>query len=361
MTYRAGGGLAGERTMLWWPWKVQLGLEASRGRLESCYYAVDDTGKRQAMLSEARTTRLGLAAHGLTEISLLEDVDLVVSLRQDWVKGDNETFGGDRRVVETEMSMLSPFVALIWEPWTLSSLYASVGRSFKAPTLEQLFDNRPFMVPDPSKPGEFVSITLSNPDLDPQRGWNFEMGIRSEHGPVALGAVGYYMPVEDEIGFDLAEFTYSNIEESLHWGIEVAGEWQVLKYGELDLGYGLTKALFRGADCDGNQINGVPVHSLTADISYAPPNGPFAATRITRVMDRYLDEGNAYPLDDYTRVDLRLGYALDPLSIGLSVENLLDAGYQSTGYLSSDQMGMPVPLYYPGGERSVELELVLGI
>ena len=60
-------------------------------------------------------------------------------------------------------------------------LWLSASRTFKAPTLDQLFDQRPIPIPFPP-----FSLTTSNPDLDPQRGTSVEAGIYHDAllGPV---------------------------------------------------------------------------------------------------------------------------------------------------------------------------------
>jgi outer membrane cobalamin receptor len=64
--------------------------------------------------------------------------------------------------------------------------YMSFSRSFKAPTLDQLFDQRP--IPIPTRP---FSVTVSNPDLRPQHGSSVEAGVIHR---AAIGAASASFP-----------------------------------------------------------------------------------------------------------------------------------------------------------------------
>src|SRR5205823_6160836 len=102
------------------------------------------------------------------------------------------------------------------------NVYASWAGAFKAPTLEQLYDRRPYVLDfDGPGPQPGVELHLSSNQLKPQRGWNAETGVRARAlGPVWLDAAGYYGRSNDEIGYDLANFRFSNIDRSIHYGIE---------------------------------------------------------------------------------------------------------------------------------------------
>src|SRR6185436_10824482 len=86
------------------------------------------------------------------------------------------------------------------------TMYAQLARAFKAPTLDQRFDQRPF-------PGGF---TISNPTLESQRATNVEAGVRGENWE----AVAYLIDVDNEIDFDVRTFRYGNIGQSRHRGLE---------------------------------------------------------------------------------------------------------------------------------------------
>ena len=97
------------------------------------------------------------------------------------------------------------------------ALFGQVARAFKTPTLDQLFDPRPY--PD-FRGGTF---TISNPRLVPQRATNVEAGILGG-GPIRWSAIAYRANVDNEIDFDVRTFSYANIGESRHTGVELDAE-----------------------------------------------------------------------------------------------------------------------------------------
>src|SRR6266568_2514146 len=87
-----------------------------------------------------------------------------------------------------------------------------------APTLDQLFDPRPFPGPT-GKP-----IFISNATLLPQRAQNFEVGASRTTASLNWSIAAYSMHVRDEIDLDLRTFSYRNIGASRHRGVEAMCE-----------------------------------------------------------------------------------------------------------------------------------------
>ena len=182
------------------------------------------------------------------------------------------------------------------------SLFAQLSHAFKAPTLDQLFDPRPY--PD----GTGGTFTISNPALRPQRARNIEAGVSSKH----FSLVAYRMRVTDEIDFDPQTFTYRNIGSSLQ---HVA---QLFVHAQLP-------------------------HATTADVIY----------RWTHGMT--LDDAGTFRMPDVSRVDLRLAHDVARFRVHIDVLNALDARYNEVGYVLFDFFtGAYEPLQFPPrGERCV--------
>lgn len=328
------------------------GIEGEHGDLQSAYYDVDPAGDRAQLASDGETTRSTLGAYARAEITLLPRLSLSGGIRYDDIRGEYRS-AAHPEDEETTMSALSPSMALNWRWETAGNLYASVNRSFKAPTLEQLYDKRPFFVsPD------FPPITLSNSALEPQHAWNYEIGLRTHYTDrIWMDLALYYLHIRDEIGFDLQHFQYANIDESIHQG----GEWRLSTRLTDDLehrfGYTLMKATFEGGEHGGNQINGVPKHLASTGLAYTGTRGESASVDVQHVRDQYIDEGNRHPLEDYTLVNARLGYRFDRFLVDITIQNLFDSEYEATGYLTQgqDEEGnlFSLPQYYPGATRSM--------
>ena len=218
----------------------------------------------------------------------------------------------------------SPRIGLSFETGPVTA-YVQVARAFKAPTLDQRFDQHPF-------PGGF---TISNPALESQRAKNFEAGVRGENWE----AIAYVIDVEDEIDLDLRTFRYGNIGSSRHRGVETS--WRG-RYASL--GYIWTRVAAEGSS---RQLKNIAEHVLRASVDFANIH-----LGVEHSANRWLDDENRFPLDDATLVDLRVTHAFGSVTAALEAHNVLDRRYAPLGFALGD-----VPFSYPAAGRSVALTL----
>jgi iron complex outermembrane receptor protein len=354
-SYRGRAGLVWRTRMGLFPVRVTGGFDAGWGQSEGRYYDVDPLGKRSTMLEDGEMKRRTLAGQAAAQVGFSSWLTCLASARYDLLD-DEYTSSGDQGTDAARNSAFSPSLALNWRVGERASTYASVARSFKAPTLEQLFDRRPFFAPDPANPGEFVVVTLSNAGLKPQTAWNYETGLRIGYKDLVSTDLSlYWLRVKDEIGFDTATMSYENIDQSIHWGVEWGSTARLPVGLACRIGYTLTKAVFDGGEYNGNQINGVPEHILTGSLEYDSKVGLSALARVDHTREQFLDEGNRYPLDAYTTVSAKIRYRYRWLMLEAGGYNLFDTQHDSAGYLGQTEEGLPLPLYYPGRKRSVDV------
>lgn len=263
--------------------------------------AADQVG-RERFVSEA-----GLA---LRPFSRLE---LDLSLRGDLLRDRSDRHGGQRR------EAWSPRLAAVWaavaEDRYGIELFGELGRAFKAPTLDQLYDPRPFFGPD----GEF---TLSNPDLEPQRSRGWELGVRGHARRAGWRLVAYRQILENEIDFDPASFRYSNIGRSRHQGIESSFSWQAGRFGSFRAVYARSQAEAEGAAPTG-QLKNIPrdVVRLGWGVRLA---GFELALQQSFLGGRWADDAHTRPLDDVRRTDLRVSRQLGAVRLRADVLNVFD-------------------------------------
>src|SRR5690606_25095122 len=105
--------------------------------------------------------------------------------------------------VETTHKALSPRASanidLVANDQQRVNLYATVSGSFKAPAVDQLFDQRATPIPFPP-----FEVAISNGELKPQRGVNREVGLYGQsvvpgRGRVELSVAAYRMDMRDEL------------------------------------------------------------------------------------------------------------------------------------------------------------------
>lgn len=211
---------------------------------------------------------------------------------------DHSRFGG-----ETTWRGVAAFI-----PNLTTKIHASLGTGFKAPTLNDLYF--PF---------------FSNPDLQPETslGWDVGIGQEFNEGKVHYDLTYFSLEVDDLIGFD-ANFSIINIDEASIQGVESSLAYQPHTNLRFDFGYAWMDAE--------NKTTGMP-------LARRPENRfTLASTfRIGDLVDVYLSllsvkdrvESSGQAMDDYERVDFRLGWAMnDHLTWSLRGENVLDDDYE---------------------------------
>ena len=136
-------------------------------------------------------------------LDVTPDVRLNFGLRQDF----NSLING---------SVTSPTVGARWNVAERTTLRANYIRNFRVPTLFNLFSNSPF--------------AQGNPDLKPERGNSFDVGIDQQLGDIGLLRLTFFNnTITDNIAFDRDNSTYENIGKVRTNGIELALNLQLAK------------------------------------------------------------------------------------------------------------------------------------
>jgi vitamin B12 transporter len=322
---------------------LRAGADLERAALSGRYSAVGPSGEILGVdaSEDGHRDRVGLFVTG--GWSVCRRCRLTAGLRRD-------DFRDDFRVARHDASAWSPRAGLnvhFGPDAAPLSAFVQISRAFKAPTLDQLFDPRPF--PD----GSGGTISISNPALRPQRARNIEAGLGSAARGREWSIVVYRMTVTDEIDFDPQTFTYHNLGSTLHRGVEAS----VAVGREARLSPAFTYAWTRVADTSSpdRQLKNIPEHvaqlMLHARIK--------AATRAS-VIWRWthgmtLDEAGHFAAPDVSRVDLRVAHDLGRLRLQTDLLNALDAQYNELGSVLLDFDGSETPIGFPAPGRMLRL------
>ncbi|UCE20229.1 MAG: TonB-dependent receptor, partial [Gemmatimonadota bacterium] len=276
--------------------QLVCGAEVEWGRMHSRYFDLLSADR----FSETPSTK-GLGVRRKAAWYLqgkffpVEHVSATLGLRWDGIYDDYEDELRNNSSLTSDKSALSTKLGLNWKPDEYGHLYANLGRAFKAPTIEQLFDQRPFY-------HEYLgTVFISNAALEAQSGINYEIGLRRSFGPLMeTGLSLYQMDMEDEIEFDMGTLQYVNIGKSRHRGFE--GEIRIQPFSSATgfVSYTYSDAQYRTGGNTGNQINNIPNHQMTVGLLYTSDVGFKSGILIHSVKDQYMDAENEYPLADYT-------------------------------------------------------------
>jgi outer membrane cobalamin receptor len=331
------------------PVVMRFGIDLAREQLDLGYGGVSESGTRDAItsISDGRRMRAGLFFSSLYDP--LPRLRLSAALR--WDEVDDAGFGaasGD--IPQRAWSPRAGAVVSLTDSGS-ASLFLQVSRAFKAPTLEQRFDPRPY--PD-FRGGSF---TISNPRLEPQRATNVEAGLAGG-GAIRWSALAYRMSVDDEIDFDVRTFSYGNIRQSAHTGVEAEVEGRAWRLFRPSASYAYSRVV---ADGDNRQLKNVPRHVVRLAANGELPGGLAAYVRFTRAAGAYLDDEASFPLDGAATIDLRVQRRVGPSSIYLDIVNLANDRYDEYGFTLSDFTGAAVPYVYSGASRAVRVGVSLAL
>ena len=193
---------------------------------------------------------------------------------------------------------------------------ANFARNFRVPTLADLFFS-PF----------------NNPDLDPETGISFDVGIDQQIGDRGLFRFTFYRnEVDDAIAFDLVDSIPLNIGRVESIGIETELNYQVLDSVFAFANYTWNRPEIKDGPEPADNGNSVPftnADSFNLGVAYEPGDGLYAALFLHSISDTFADRGNLETLDGRTTLDFKLRVPLsDNWALNASMDNIFDEQYE---------------------------------
>ncbi|MGH7522990.1 MAG: TonB-dependent receptor [Gemmatimonadales bacterium] len=338
------------------------------GHLDSRYYAVasgDEAayrasdGRRGPLDASGTGSRSTAAIFGEYTVQLGSPVRLTVGSRYDWLRDTFNPVPDGPGAADASHAAFSPKAGLNFRYLNhvryRGNLYLTAGRSFKAPTLDQLFDQRPIPIPVPP-----YTVTTSNPLLRPQHGANLEAGVYQEAAWTdALRATAslsvYQMEMTDELDFDVQSLRYLNIGKSRHRGVETGVVLSAPSGASLFVNYTLQSVRSQSGDNNGKYLKAIPRTTVSVGATAKILSRLEAGATVTGVYGAWLDDANTVTLPGFTRVDARMSYPAGAIEVVLEARNLFDLHYNTTGYL--DPAGTGEAYFYPAAGRTLSLGL----
>jgi outer membrane receptor protein involved in Fe transport len=212
---------------------------------------------------------------------------------------------------------LSPRLAARAEvaPWL--SVRAAGYRSFRAPTLNELY--RPFQV-GPVR-------TEANPELGPETLLGAEAGFDLPW----LRATAFYAQLRDPI-VNVTVAPNSQMRQNLGAarirGLELSGLWVPLGGLRLSLAWTFTDARLSSGNLAGNQLPQDPRHRVVAAASFADPRIVEVHVEVRWTSEQFEDDANHLVLPGFAVLNLQLVRTLTRgWDVFVAAENLLDRKY----------------------------------
>ncbi len=267
---------------------------------------------------------------------------------------DNFVANGDLSGDRSFDPVLSPRFALNYAASDHLNFYGSINHGFSTPSLEET------LAPD----GEI------NPDIQPESGWNFELGSK---GSVLSGlryqVAVYHMPVSDLlVPRRTAEdaFVGINAGRTIHNGIEIdlqkdwrsaSGNTLSLFLNYLESFYSFDKFETEDENFNGNQLTGTPDRTLSGGIDMSLSKGLSVYLNVQYTGEMPIDDGNTLFTDDYlvsnVKLDQTFSFGKWNMVLFMGVNNFLDEKYASMIQINARGFGGRAPRYfYPGLPRN---------
>jgi outer membrane receptor protein involved in Fe transport len=322
---------------------VLFGGEYRFGVLKSRYH----DPASGALVGAGNVDRTSGAVFALGRVPFLERFTLVGGGRVDWLRSSlDDPTDGAPRFPDDDQRAISPTAGVNAALPGGGHAWVSYSGAFKAPELDQLYDQRPYDL-------GFGTFHISSNVLKPQTGDHWDAGARAFLGRgLWLDAAGYYIRSRDEIGFDLANFRLNNIARSKHLGVETQLSMEPVHGISGMVSYAWTGAKFDGGPHDGKQINTVPENQIFSRVTYEHRWHGTVSAEVSGATRQWIDEDNQYPLPDYALLNLGATQTAGQVELFASLRNVADRRYASLGYVTLDQYGNNLPLYFPASGRS---------
>lgn len=270
----------------------------------------------------------------------------------------------DERYAAREALEFSPSAGLVWQPDATWRMHAAAQRSFRRPTLNELY--RPFRV------GSIV--TESNPALRTEHAVTAELGAETARGPFTAGVTGFWSRLDDAAGnvtvargpgvfplfgaladgaigrqkLNLDRVRVQGVEFSAEWRatpaltFSAAGLWEDARVMRAEVAPALA----------GKRLAQVPRTSATLGASWRAPGRLTLTPRLRWIGRQFEDDENRLPLRPALVLDLGVSFAWTPrVSLFLNVENLGDARVE-TGRSTTSLVNTGTPRLAMGGVRA---------
>ncbi|NER12119.1 TonB-dependent receptor [Leptobacterium flavescens] len=232
------------------------------------------------------------------------------------------------------------------------SVYSSVSHGFSPPTLGET------LLPD----GQI------NTDIQPETGWNFEIGTRGTliNKRLQYNLALYRLDVRNLLVARRAaedQFIGINAGRTQHDGLELALEYLWVNKKALNLSsylsYTLNDFVFKefvdgDDDFSGNNLTGVPSDVFNAGIDFSTAFGLYGNINFQYVGSIPITDSNSLFSDSYSLTNIKVGYRLDlseklKLNAFFGLDNVFDEEYASQILINARGFGGNAPrFFYPG-------------
>lgn len=324
---------------------------------------VTNEGTLGATLSDAQEQRQYINVFAEGETSLSEKWSVIAGLNINKTNYDIlDLFAPDSLDLTgtyTFSTILSPRLGINYlhqeDNQTLSA-YFTMGQGFSPPTLEET------LTPEGA----------INPNIQPETGWNYEVGVR---GQTLLKRLRYDLSIytmrikdllvarrtgDDQfVGINAGKTVHNGLEALLDYSFLQSEQWQ----GNIYTNYTFADYIFKefvdgDNDYSGNELTGTPPHLLNVGLNIRHTSGWYANWNHRYVASFPMRDDNSIYSDAYQVSRLKIGWQKTlqerwQLHISGGINNVWEEQYAAMILINAGSFGGNAPrYYYPGLPRN---------
>lgn len=205
---------------------VIFGIDAGYDKLD----ATSDTTTQMPPFFTPSTThyyyegnQLTIAAFAQDEWSMADDWTATIGLRGTWVRSelDDTNEAGLKTGSDTDSNVVGS-LGIVYSGFDNLRLRANIGQGYKYPLLNQMYIG--------TMHGS-SGTTYPNPDLDPEKAWSGELGLRYENHGLSADLAVYYTGAKDYITtrsytvYSPNDYRFENVNKAKTMGVELELSW----------------------------------------------------------------------------------------------------------------------------------------
>ena len=300
------------------------------------------------LTTDVKSPSWDLAGYGIADYTV-KRVTLSAGARYDYIRVPFQNQLDNTDNTTNNFHHLSPRGGISYDAGGGSSLYGSVGSSFRAPAIVEL------ACADPTASCPLPFALGDDPPLEPVRATTYEVGGKLLRGTWLLDASVFRTDVRNEIFFiespgSLVSGYFTNLDKTRREGVELSVTSSLMgDRASWYVNYAYTRATFQSnaqifstrssSDFEGSPLFGpnnvtpgdrmplVPANQIKAGLSGRLPHGFRAGLDARWIGSQYLrgDEGNEEKqLDPYFVLGARAGFAYRAWDFSAVVTNLFN-------------------------------------
>ncbi|MDX1809953.1 MAG: TonB-dependent receptor [Sulfurospirillaceae bacterium] len=166
----------------------------------------------------------------------------------------------------------------------ISSLFVNLNQSFQAPDIDRFFN---------------AFTNTFNGFIKPMKVQTLNVGYNYLGYPNKFKASAFYSKIKDEIYYNGATYTNTNLDKTRKYGFEIFEKYSIFYNLALSLNYSFVKTKIVADSSNpaivGNEIPGVPEHNVKVSLAYHP-------TYRTYLVLSHIYKSKAYAMSDFKQV-----------------------------------------------------------